>query len=247
MSSADASLRQQLATLYQLQEHDSGLLSIRKQLQDIPRQIAQLEASVVKSSEDIAAVAAELSEAEKAQRSKNAALEMNAVQREKYQAEQREVTSNEAYSALERQIEFLDRQDAETEDEILVLMEETDRLNAALAEMEAVAAQERENHAEQKAALQNRQRDLENEMAENLAERKAFLPKIDSRLLAQYHRWIERQQMPFVALGLKGTCGSCRIAIQPQTLKEAQKYQKLVYCSSCKRALYVQPPSDAVG
>lgn len=247
MSSADASLRQQLATLYQLQEHDSGLLSIRKQLQDIPRQIEQLEASVVKSSEDIAAVAAELSEAEKAQRSKNAALEMNAVQREKYQVEQREVTSNEAYSALERQIEFLDRQDAETEDEILVLMEETDRLNAALAEMEAVAAQERENHAEQKAALQNRRRDLENEMAENLAERKAFLPKIDSRLLAQYHRWIERQQMPFVALGLKGTCGSCRIAIQPQTLKEAQKYQKLVYCSSCKRALYVQPPSDAVG
>lgn len=247
MSSADASLRQQLATLYQLQEHDSGLLSIRKQLQDIPRQIEQLEASVVKSSAHIAAAAAELAEAEKAQRSKNAALEMNAVQREKYQAEQREVTSNEAYSALERQIEFLDRQDAETEDEILVLMEETDRLNAALAEMEAGAAQERENHAEQKAALQNRQRDLENEMAENLAARKAFLPKIDSRLLAQYHRWIERQQMPFVALGLKGTCGSCRIAIQPQTLKEAQKYQKLVYCSSCKRALYVQPPSDAAG
>ena len=247
MSSADASLRQQLATLYQLQEHDSGLLSIRKQLQDIPRQIEQLEASVVKSSAHIAAAAAELAEAEKAQRSKNAALEMNAVQREKYQAEQREVTSNEAYSALERQIEFLDRQDAETEDEILVLMEETDRLNAALAEMEAVAAQERENHAEQKAALQNRQRDLENEMAENLAARKAFLPKIDSRLLAQYHRWIERQQMPFVALGLKGTCGSCRIAIQPQTLKEAQKYQKLVYCSSCKRALYVQPPPDAAG
>lgn len=247
MSSTDASLRQQLATLYQLQEHDSGLLSIRKQLQDIPRQIEQLEASVVKSSADIAAAAAELAEAEKAQRSKNAALEMNAVQREKYQAEQREVTSNEAYSALERQIEFLDRQDAETEDEILALMEETDRLNAALAEMEAVASQERENHAEQKAALQNRRRDLENEMAENLAARKAFLPKIDSRLLAQYHRWIERQQMPFVALGLKGTCGSCRIAIQPQTLKEAQKYQKLVYCSSCKRALYVQPPSDAVG
>ncbi len=246
MSSTDASLRQQLATLYQLQEHDRGLLSIRRQLQDIPRQIEQLDASVAKSTEDIAATSATLAEAEKAQRSKNAALEMNAVQREKYKAEQRTATSNDAYSALERQIEFLDRQDAETEDEILVLMDEIDRHQAALTEIEAEAAQENERNTEQKAALQAKQRELETLIAEKREKRKAFLPQIDAQLVVQYHRWMERQRTPFLALGMKGICGSCRISIQPQTLKEAQKYQKLVYCSSCKRALYVQPPSSDI-
>ena len=245
MSSTDASLRQQLATLYQLQEHDMSLFSIRKQLRDIPRQIKQLDASVTKASEGIAVTSAALAEAEKAQRSKNAALEMNGVQREKYKAEQREVTSNEAYSALERQIEFLNRQDADTEDEILGLMEEADRLKAEMAEMEAEAAQENERNAEQKAALQRKQRDLKQQWDEKREARKAFLSQIEPGLLAQYHRWIERQRPPFLALGLEGFCGSCRITIQPQTLKEARKYQKLVYCSSCKRALYVQPPSTS--
>ena len=160
MSNADASLKQQLKTLCLLQDCDMSLLSIRKQLREIPRQIERLDASVSKASEAIAATAAALAEVEKAQRSKNAAIEMNAVQREKYKAEQRTVTSNEAYSALERQIEFLNQQDADTEDEILVLMEEGERLKAELEEREAEATQENERTAGQKAALQQQQRDL---------------------------------------------------------------------------------------
>lgn len=247
MSNADASLKQQLKTLCHLQDCDMSLLSIRKQLQEIPRQIAQLDASVSKASEATAATATALAEVEKAQRSKNAAIEMNAVQREKYKAEQRTVTSNEAYSALERQIEFLNQQDADTEDEILVLMEEGDRLKTELAERESEAAQENERTAEQKAALQQQQRDLKMQWDEKREKRKEILPEIEPELLAQYHRWIERQRPPFVADGSKGFCGSCRISIQPQTLKEAQKYEKLVRCSTCKRALYMHPPSAATG
>ena len=244
MSSADASLKHQLATLYQLQEHDLGLLSIRKQLQALPRQIEKLVANATKSSQALAATTAALAEVEKAQRSKNAALEMNAVQRQKYETEQRIATSNEAYSALERQIEFLNQQDADLEDEILVLMEEADRLKVELAAMEAEAAEENERNAQQKSVLQQEQQRLKTVWDQKREARKAFLPQIDPGLLAQYHRWIERQRLPFLALGLNGFCGSCRISIQPQTLKEAQKYQKLVYCSSCRRALYVQPPAS---
>ena len=46
---SNESLRQQLALLYQLQERDSELLSIHQKLQDIPRQIAQLEAGVTEA------------------------------------------------------------------------------------------------------------------------------------------------------------------------------------------------------
>ena len=126
------SLQQQLALLYQLQERDLELLSIQQKLQTIPRHIAQLEAGITQYEEDIAAKSAELAETERVQRSKNANLEMNAVQRDKYQTEQRTVTSNEAYTALERQIEFLDREDEEAEDAILILMEEADRLKGRI-------------------------------------------------------------------------------------------------------------------
>ena len=253
---ANESLRQQLALLYQLQERDSELLSIQQKLQTIPRQIEQLEAGVAKYEADIAAKSEELAEVEKVQRTKNAEIEMNAVQREKYQTEQRTATSNEAYNAFERQIEFLDEQDDAAEDTILTLMEESDRLKKELAELDVEVNREKEKTATETEQFRQELRTLETERAEKLKQRKAFLPKIDKVRRDEYHRWVKAQltsesgmkrlKIGFMALGKDGTCSSCRIAIQPQTLKEAQKYEKPVYCSSCKRLLYVEPVTPDV-
>ncbi len=253
---ANESLRQQLALLYQLQERDSELLSIQQKLQTIPHQIEQLEAGVAEYEADIAAKSEELAETEKTQRAKNAEIEMNAGQREKYQNEQRTATSNEAYNALERQIEFLDEQDDAAEDAILVLMEESDRLKKELAELDVEVNQEKEKTEAETEQFRQELRALETERAEKLKQRKAFLPKIDKVRRDEYHRWVKAQltsesgmkrlKSGFMALGKDGTCGSCRIAIQPQTLKEAQKYEKPVYCSSCKRLLYVEPATPDV-
>lgn len=248
---ANEALREQLALLYQLQERDLELLSIHQKLQDIPEQIAQLEVEVVKYTKDIETKSAELAETEKAQRAKNAELEMNAVQREKYQTEQRTVDSNPAYNALERQIEYLDNQDEEIEEAILYLMEDNDRLQEELAALEVVANSEKQRAAAEVKQLQQGLSSLETERDEKLKQRKVFLLKVDKALRDEYHRWMKsrlgsssnavRVKTGFVALGKNGICSSCRIAIQPQNLKEAQKYQKPVYCSSCKRLLYVEP------
>ena len=248
---ANESLRQQLALLYQLQKRDSELLTIQQKLQDIPNQIKQQQAEVAKHEVDLAAKAAELAEVEKTQRTKNAEIEMNAVQREKYQDEQRTVTSNEAYTALERQIEFLDQQDEEAEDTILILMEESDQLKQELGELEVLVNQEKEKTATETEQLRQELRTLETQKDEQLKQRKEFLPQIDKVRRDEYHRWMKAQlasqsgaaraRAGFIALGKNGTCSTCRIAIQPQTLKEAQKYEKPVYCSSCKRLLYVEP------
>ena len=248
---ANEPLQEQLALLYQLQGRDQELLLIDRKLQDIPNHINQLEATFVQCEEDFAAKSAELAETEKEQRSKNAELEMNAVQREKYRDEQRTVKTNEAYDALERQIEFLDGEDADAEDAILNLMVKGDELKEELTALESEVNQEKEKTATQTAQLKQELQDLEIQRAEQLKQRKAFLPKIDKGLRDEYYRWMKaklanqsgavRAKTGFVALGKNGICDSCRIAIQPQTLKEAQKYQKQVYCSSCKRLLYVEP------
>ena len=238
---ANESLRQQLALLYQLQEQDRELLSIHEQLQAIPQRIEQLAAGVTKYKLDITETSEALAEAEKEQRAKNAELQMNDEQRKKYRNEQRTVTSNEAYSALERQIEYLDKKDEETEETILELMEACDVLKKELAELEAQVTQEDISTTQKTDELRQEKSALEKEMTEKLARRTEFLPKIEQNLSAQYHRWLERRKTDFVALAKKGTCGSCRLTIQPQNLKEAQKYEKLVYCASCKRVLYVEP------
>ena len=243
---ANESLRQQLAVLYQLQTHDRELLSFHEQLKAIPRHIQQLKANVTKFQTEITEKSEQLAEVEKMLRSKNAELEMNATQREKYKDEQRIVTSNEAYTALENQIEFLDDKDAETEEEILELMEKAELLKEELTELESELAREDEKTSEKTVQFQEEQQTLKARIAEKMEQRTQYLPKIDKKLATQYHRWIERQKTDFVAIGKNGTCGSCRLTIQPQSLKEAQKYEKLVYCSSCKRVLYVEPLSSDI-
>ena len=253
---ANEPLQEQLALLYQLQERDQELLSIQQKLQEIPDNIGQLEATVVQCEEDMTAKSAELAETEREQRSKNAEIEMNAEQREKYRDEQRIVKTNEAYDALERQIEYLDKEDEEAEDTILVLMEKSDQLKEELAELEVQVNHEKQKTATETARLQQELQDLEKEKDENLKQRKAFLPEIDKGLRDEYHRWMKAQftnqsraaraKTGFVALSKNGICTSCRISIQPQTLKEAQKYEKRVYCSSCKRLLYVEPATPDV-
>ena len=253
---ANEPLQEQLSLLYQLQERDLKLLSTHQKLQEIPRNIELLEAGVVQYEEDMTAKSAELAETEKEQRSKNAEIELNTVQREKYRDEQRIVKTNEAYDALERQIEFLDKEDEEAEDTILVLMEKSDQLKEELAALEVEVNREKEKTATETAQLRQELQNLEADRNEELKKRKAFLSDIEKGLRDEYHRWMKaqfenqsgaaRSKTGFVALSKNGICTSCRIAIQPQTLKEAQKYQKQVYCSSCKRLLYVEPATPDV-
>lgn len=243
---ANESLRQQLALLYELQEHDRELLSFHKQLQTIPKQIAQLEAGVTKYKDEITTKTEELGEIEKNLRSLNAKLEMNEGQKEKYRIEQRTVTSDKEYTALENQIEFLDKQDGETEEEILELMEKVDQYKDELTELESKAESENQKTVEKTKEYREEQKKLKANIEQKLEQRKAYFPKIEKNLATQYQRWMEKRQSDFVALGRNGTCGSCRLTIQPQNLKEAQKYEKFVYCSSCKRLLYVEPKSSDI-
>ncbi len=243
---SNETLRQQLALLYKLQEHDRELLSIHRRFQAIPRHIKQLEANVTQHNDNLNAKSDELSEVEKSLRSKNADLEMNEVQREKYKTEQREVTTNDAYSALEKQIEFLDDKDADTEIEILELLETADQLKEELKKLEAEVSDENDKINEQKTQFRKEQKELKASIDAKMEQRSKFLPKIDKQLGILYSRWMERQKGDFVALGKNGTCGSCQLTIQPQNLKEAQNYDKLVYCANCKRALYVEPLSSEI-
>ena len=133
-------------------------------------------------------------------------------------------------------------------------MEESDRLKEELAGLETEINKEKEKTAAETKQLQQELGALEVEKDEKLKQRKTFLPEIDQKLRDEYHRWMKarfsnqsgkvRAQTGFVALAENDTCGSCRIAIQPQTLKEAQKYEKHVYCSSCKRLLYIEPTTS---
>jgi predicted nucleic acid-binding Zn-ribbon protein len=237
-------LQDQLGLLHQLQQLELAILSLHQQRQAIPLKIANLEDELQVHQNALDAKKEALAEAERELRSKNAELTDQQEQRQKYETQLREVKTNKEYQALDNEIRFLQEKEAEIEDAILGIMLDIDRLHEELRQAQASFDAEKEKVGNRKATYEQEERELEAAVAAQQQERKRFSPDIDKDLMTGYQAWGRRSKTAFVSIVINNACGGCRIAIPPQTLKEARKFEKVVQCSSCKRILYPLPDEE---
>ncbi|MDE0506578.1 MAG: C4-type zinc ribbon domain-containing protein, partial [Candidatus Poribacteria bacterium] len=156
----------------------------------------------------------------------------------------REVKTNKEYQALDNEIGFLQKKEAEVEDAILGIMLDIDRFQEELRQEQVSFDAEKEKAGNRKTTYEQEGKDLDAQVVEQQDERKRFSPDIDKNLMSSYQAWGRRNKSAFVSIVKNNACGGCRIAIPPQTLKEARKFEKVVQCSSCKRILYPLPEEE---
>ena len=231
-------LQEQLGLLHQLQQLELAILSLHQQRQSIPLKIAKLEEGFQVHQGALDEKKETLAAAERELRSKNAELSDHQEQRRKYETQLREVKTNKEYQALDNEIRFLQEKEADIEDAILGIMLDIDRFQEELRQEQASFDAEKEKVGSQKTAYEQEDRDLESAVVAQQEVRKRFSPDIDKELMTGYQAWGRRNKTAFVSIVKNNACGGCRIAIPPQTLKEARKFDKIVQCASCKRILY---------
>ena len=241
-----SNLQEQLGLLHQLQQLELTILSLHQQRQAIPLKIANLEDELQVHQEALDSKKEALAEAERELRSKNAELTDQQERHQKYETQLREVKTNKEYQALDNEIRFLQEKEAEIEDAILGIMLDIDRLQEELRQEQASFDAEKEKVSNRKATYEQEERELEAAVTSQQEERKRFSPDIDKELMTGYQAWGRRNKSAFVSIIRNNACGGCRIAIPPQTLKEARKFDKIVQCSSCKRILYPLPDEEKV-
>lgn len=234
-------LKEQLASLHQLQQVDLNILGLHQKLQSVPIKLKELDDRLQIHEQQLKAKEEALAEAEKEQRSKSAQLQMEQEQRGRYEAQLREVKTNKEYQALDKEINFLHQKEAEIEDVILEVMLQIDQLNNAVGEQEAAFNAEQAKNKVQRDQYEKEAADLKSQILEQQEERKRFLPTTAHDLMNRYREWFKRNRTGLISVVTDNACSSCRISIPPQMLKEARKYEQIVLCASCKRILYVQP------
>lgn len=238
-------LKEQLASLHQLQQVDLNILGLHQKLQSVPIKLKELDDRLQIHEQQLKAKEEALAAAEKEQRSKSAQLQMEQEQRGKYEAQLREVKTNREYQALDKEINFLHQKEAEIEDVILEVMLQIDQLNNAVGEQEAAFNAEQAKNKVQRDQYEKEAADLKSQILEQQEERKRFLPTTDHDLMNRYREWFKHNRTGLVSVVTDNACSSCRMAIPPQMLKEARKYEQVVPCASCKRILYVLPPASS--
>jgi hypothetical protein len=230
-----------LQTLIDLQDFDSRIARLETEAARLPKQIEAIQQALKEASRTLEMLKQRSDTTRKDLRSKEKDLEVTAGKRTKTEARLWEVKTNKEYSAVLLEIEEIKQEKAQTEEEILALMELQERLTGDLREAETRLKTREEQAREDEARVRKKLGEVEAELAIVRAERQSRAREITASLLSSYERILKaRGGVAVAAVGAGPVCGACRVSIRPQAMQELRTTGDLMLCESCGRYLYWQ-------
>lgn len=231
----------ELQTLVELQDVDSRIGRLEAEAARLPRQMEAIRAAVGEASRAIELLRVRFDGTRKDLRAKEKDLEVTAAKRAKAESRLYEVKTNKEYSAVLLEIEEIKQEKAQTEEEILALMETQERLTADIREADARLKTREAQARQDEAATRTKLEAVETELAVVRAERDSRARELPPALLSSYER-ISRARAGVAVARVNATmvCGACRVTIRPQAIQQLRSSSELMLCESCGRYLYWQ-------
>ena len=156
------------------------------------------------------------------------------------------VKKNEEYKAIQNEIALLKSQMGKIDDELIESELDIDDRNAKIKELEAeVAKLKAELAAFLKKFDENKPADDANlaDLSRQIAEAEAIIP-IEIR--DSYQRVIRQRGADALALVEEGACSGCFMAVTSQMVNDLINCDKLVFCRSCGRVLYMAEETERI-
>ncbi len=225
-----------------LQSLDERIAALEREVAALPRHVAGIEKALDAHNRRLDADRAALSANQK---DRKRLEEDNKVQEQKISKlrdQMLQAKTNEQYRAFQTEITFCETSIRTAEDRILDLMAESEPLEANVKKAETALKKERE-HVDAEKAEARRRTDTNKKQLEQLrGERTAIANGISRQLRADYERIRRKWHGSVVAEMLEGRCTGCQISLRPQFLQDLRRGDQLMFCESCGRILFYNPP-----
>ncbi len=224
--------------LLKLQVIDYDLGELERSKEYLPDMMNNLNREIEESQKKFDETNAALEEAKVTQ--KNLELEISAREAElkKYQQQMMTIKTNKEYDALVAEIDSVKNEMAVKEQELLATMEQIEKLEKELPELEAKAAQVKENNTKQLEILQNKIDSIGDKKAEKDALRQEIIAQIPKPVLSVYERVRKGKGSTVVVSVKKRSCSACHKALTPKLVQEIRRNNGIHTCESCGRLLY---------
>lgn len=233
-------MKEQLLLLIGLQESDSELIQITARRKDLPEKIKMLDANFLSFKEAT----------EKNKRNYDE-LKLRHTENEgkikkindgvvKTKERLLEVKNNKEYQAMLKEIETAESSRGKVEAEIILLLDELDKLDALVKKDQAIIDEQRRNYEEQKKNIEDELNSLDAEAGKWDKKREEYRSAIPADLLAKYDKIRGRSRGIAVISVWKGICNGCHMNLPPQLYNELQKSVELIICPNCNRIIYFQ-------
>lgn len=234
----------QLETLIDLQGHDSKIARIEAEAPRLHARIEAIQAALALAKKAVEALKTKAEATRKDLRAKEKDLEVVTGKRSKQESRLYEVKTNKEYSAVLLEIEEVKQEKAETEEEILALMELGERLAVELRDADTQLKTREEGGRRDEAAVRDTLAALEAELAVVRSEREGRAKDLPRPILADYEKILKAKGgLAIASVSQSAFCGGCRVSIRPQAILELRQASALMLCENCGRYLYWQEPA----
>lgn len=227
--------------LLKLQAIDIEIRDLEQSAEAHPARLAEIDADLAADRAVSDAKQAEHDELEKQRRNIEAQIQLQKDQVRKWEARLTEIKTPREYAALSREIDIAKKGMKNQEEEVLNLMEQAESLRNEIEKLEREILTKEQGYEEERSELQEKVATLTAQRAELDARRAAAAEGIDARVLSRYDLIRSRRQgVALAAAEPGGTCGACRMRIQPQLYNDIVSGRVgPTQCPSCSRILYV--------
>ena len=214
----------QIRQLVELQKVDDAIFAVRQELESAPRQLDELQAKFDASNAQRERIVEKLTHLQEQQKRLAMEIDDDSARIKKSKNKLMQVENTREYHAMMREMDSMEKINRSREEEKMTLMEEVQRQNEALAELDLT-------HGALQAELEVRRDGLE----EKIQLAQAVIPQ---PVFVRYEFIRKRLEHPVIVGVREGICSGCHIAIPPQSFIELQRGQQILSCPNCQRLIF---------
>jgi len=233
----------ELELILKIQSLDQRTADLQKEIAILPKRIAEIAKAMDAHKRRLEVDRAALAANQKERKRIDDDIKVQEQKISKLKDQMTSAKTNEQYRAFQTEIDYCNKEIRKFEDRILELMTESEPLDQNVKKAEAALVIETAQvEAEKKAALEKAEAHRK-EFEQVKAERMQAAAAARKDYISNYERIRKRAGGVAVAEAVEGRCTACNMTIRPQVMQELrQGLDGIIFCESCKRILYYNPP-----
>ena len=237
---SDFNVLEQIKKLVKLQEGDTDLYNLKKELEEKPVLMKHLEKEFETKKERLKKLEEDF---KKIQLERNT-LEGDLAQKEeeikKNEAQLTQIKTNKEYTAKIGEIEGIKADKSVIEEKILETYDRADEVKALIDKEKEVVAKQEEEYQARRQELEREMKELQERLDAFNAQRASLLEGIDQKLLARYEKILHNRGGMAVVPVTGNVCGGCFMNLPPQKVNEVRMQKEIITCEICARILYIE-------
>lgn len=232
-----------IASAVRLQELDGRLSELSKEIASLPKHIAEIEKKLEAHQRKLDADRGALSANQKDRKKFEGEIQVQEQKISKLKDQMLQAKTNEQYKAFQHEIGFCEAEIRRSEDRILDLMSESEALDRNVKSAESALKSEKAQVEAEKQQARARTDTDQKELNEVEQTRKAIVAAMSPGVHRHYER-IRGRRGAAVAEVVDNRCSVCHITVRPQHLQDLKHGDEVLFCESCQRILYYNPPQQ---